>query len=83
MPGDVVLDELLKHGRHIDALRCGCGFERIVKIDFKIDIHSFYTCSFLLDPTHPLSFQKMSICDCEYRPPVIRDDPGRRRTGWG
>ena len=70
MLGYVVLDELLKYGRHIYALRRGCSFKGVVQVDFKVNVHSFYPYSFLCDLTHPLSFQEMSICDCEYSPPV-------------
>ena len=40
MLGDVVLDELLKYGCHIDALRRGRGLEGVVQVDFKVDVHS-------------------------------------------
>ena len=43
MTGDVVLDELHKNGRHIDALSRGCCFKGVVQTDFKVDVHSFYS----------------------------------------
>ena len=72
MLADVVLDKLHKHGRHICALRRGCGLEGVVETDFDVDVHSLKPCSFpLLDPTHPLSME-VSLYGYEYPPPVLR-----------
>lgn len=43
-----------------------------MQADFEIDIHAFYSGSLLwLDSTHLPSLE-VSICDCEYRPPLPR-----------
>jgi len=34
MLGDIAFDELLKHGRHVDALGRGRGLEGVMKVDF-------------------------------------------------
>ena len=63
--GDVIFDELEKYDCHFEALRCGCGLERVVEFRWDIDVHAFYPCSFLLlDLTHLLPLE-VSICDSE------------------
>ena len=64
MPGDVALDKLQEHYRHFEALSCGCGLKAVMKLRWDIDVHAFYSCSFLLDLTHLPSLE-MSIWDCE------------------
>jgi hypothetical protein len=78
---DVILDELDEYDRHVETLSCSCGLKCIVKINFNIDIRSFYPSSFLLlDWSHPLPLE-MSLYGFEYPPPVPRKlrDGGRVR----
>jgi hypothetical protein len=41
MLGNVGLDELLQHDRHVSALGRRCGLKSVVEADFDVDIHSF------------------------------------------
>lgn len=53
---DILLDKIEQHDGHLKTLRCGRGFEAVVKFCSDIDIHSLNYRSFLFsDLTHPLS----------------------------
>ena len=41
MLGNVGLDELLQHDRHVSALGRSCGLEGVMEADFDVDVHSF------------------------------------------
>ena len=70
MLGDIGLDKLHQHGRHIRALGRNCGFEGIVKTCFDVNIHAF--CSFHRFDLSHLPPLEVRLNGFEYERPVVR-----------